>query len=61
MKYTGGSNMNNHNADSRQIEKLRKSYHAPELTTLGPIQSVIRNGHAGPGGDAGTFPTSSAS
>lgn len=33
--------------ERHEIEKLRKPYHAPELTTLGPIQSVLK---CSPGG-----------
>jgi hypothetical protein len=47
--------------DSHEAEKLRKPYHAPELTTLGPIESVVRMGNPGPGPDASIVPGSSAS
>jgi hypothetical protein len=44
--------MNVDNNEDRDAEKLRKPYHAPELTTLGPIQSVVKV-HAGCGTDCG--------
>jgi hypothetical protein len=47
----GGSNMSLDTTDSNAAEKLRKPYHAPELTTLGPIESVVRAGNPGAGTD----------
>ena len=32
--------------------RARKTYHAPELTSLGAIQSVVKIGSPGPGPDA---------
>jgi len=44
--------MNVDNNEDREAGKLRKPYHAPELTTLGPIPSVVKVA-AGVGLDAG--------
>jgi hypothetical protein len=38
-------------ADSNKVERPKKPYHAPELTTLGPIESVVRAGNVTAMGD----------
>ncbi len=38
-------------ADAQDDQIVRKRYHAPQLTTLGAIQSVVRAGNNGPGSD----------
>ncbi len=60
MKNTGGSNMNGEISVGHQ-KAPRKPYHAPELTALGPIESVVRNGNFGPGADKSFNEGSSAS
>jgi hypothetical protein len=44
-------NMNPEVTLSDERNESRKTYHEPKLTMLGPVQSVVRAGHAGPGGD----------
>ncbi len=43
-----------HNSENNNVEITRgtKTYHAPSLTQLGAIQSVVRNENVGHGGDA---------
>ncbi len=57
MEQSGGSNMNVDVTEGHESEKLLKPYHAPELTTLGPIQSVVK-AHTGGGLDCGLCGTS---
>jgi hypothetical protein len=38
-------------SDSRETQKSRKSYHVPQLLSLGPIQSVVKALNSGHGGD----------
>lgn len=42
-------------SDRHEVETQRKPYHAPELITLGPIQSAI-NGSNKAGADCITHP-----